>query len=70
MYFLLCHFSFWQASSQVGLENVKVGNKVVRCEKKKRERGKREIQKGTSPRGAVRGLLGADLSGRSVMTQT
>lgn len=30
MYFLLCHFSFWQAGSQVGLENVKVGNKVVR----------------------------------------
>ena len=29
MYFLLCHFSFWQAGSQVGLENVKVGNKVV-----------------------------------------
>lgn len=29
MYFLLCRFSFWQAGSQVGLETVKVGNKVV-----------------------------------------
>lgn len=29
MYFLLCHFSFWQAGSQVCLVNVKVGNKVV-----------------------------------------
>lgn len=29
MYFLLCRFSFWRAGSQVGLETVKVGNKVV-----------------------------------------
>lgn len=50
MYFLLCHFSFWQASSQVGLENVKVGNKVVRCKKKKREReGKGKYKKEQAP---------------------
>lgn len=41
MYFLLCHFSFWQAGSQVGLENVKVGNKVV-CHKKKEKRREEE----------------------------
>lgn len=45
MYFLLCHFSFWQAGSQVGLENVKVGNKVVCWEKKKKERKKGEKKK-------------------------
>ena len=47
MYFLLCHFSFWQAGSQVGLENVKVGNKVV-CHKKKEKR--RERKKGKKKR--------------------